>query len=307
MNLSVLISSSVLLMIPIGFAAIGATINEKGGVVNIGIEGMMLMGAFTSILGAYYSGGNLLVGILCGMLGGMFLGLVHSIITVEFGGPQPVSSLGITLFATGATSFLLEAIFNQKGNSPKVNTPKGMELFRGVPLIGDFMAEISGFLYLFILVVVLAQYILYHTSIGLRLMSVGEDPKTAESVGINVWRYRYAAMIISGGLSGIGGSFLTIGDLDRFQENMIAGRGYIALAAMILGKWSIKGAVLASLLFGFFEALKIQAQLAEVINIPIDLLTLFPYIITLVVLALFIGGATGPKGLNKPYFKQKYQ
>ncbi|QUI22095.1 ABC transporter permease [Vallitalea pronyensis] len=307
MNIGVLLYSSVLLMIPIGFAAIGATINEKSGIVNIGIEGMMLMGAFTSVLGAYYSNGNLLIGIICGILGGLILGLIHAVITVEFGGPQPVSSLGITLFATGATSFLLESIFGQKGSSPKVNTPKTSEFLEGIPLVGEYLADISIFIYIFIVVVIAAHYIINKTPIGLRLMSVGQDPKTAESVGINVWRIRYIAMMVSGGLAGLGGSFLTIGDLDRFQENMIAGRGYIALAAMILGKWSVKGTVMASLLFGFFEALKIQAQLSDSINIPIDLLSLLPYVITLIVLGLFIGGATGPKSLNKPFLKQKYQ
>lgn len=307
MNIGILITSSILLMLPIGFAAIGATINEKSGTVNIGIEGMMLMGAFTSVLGAYYTNGNLLVGIICGILGGMVLGLIHAVITIEFGGTQPVSSLGITLFATGATSFLLESIFHQSGSSPQVNTPKTTEFFRNLPLVGDFLADISIFVYIFIVVAFLAEYIIYHTPIGLRLTSVGEDPKTAESVGINVWRIRYVAMMISGSLAGLGGAFMTIGDLDRFQENMISGRGYIALAAMILGKWSIKGSIAAALLFGFFEALKIQAQLSPSINIPIDVLSMLPYALTLAGLALFIGGQKGPSGSGKPYLRQKYK
>ncbi len=307
MNLSSLIISTLLLTIPLGLAAIGATINEKSGVINIGIEGMMLMGSFTSVLGAYYSGGNMLIGMLCGILGGMALGLIHAVITIEFGGSQPVSSLGISLFASGVTTFLLEAIFKTRGNSPKVNTVKTSEIFSDIPVIGKFLSQMSPYFYILIVVAIAAYYVLYHTPVGLRLVSVGEDPKTAESVGINVWRIRYCAMLISSALAGLGGSYLSIGNLDRFQENMVAGRGYIALAAMILGRWNIKRAVAASLLFAFFEALKVQIQITKIIDIPVDLLSMLPYIITLIMLSISVSESRGPKSNGISFLKHKYQ
>lgn len=300
-----ILTSAVILMIPIAFGAIGATINEKSGVLNIGIEGMMIMGAFISVVGSYYSG-SALIGVMCGMLAGAFLGLIHSVIVVEFGGPQAVSSLGISLFGLGGTSYLLKVIFKTSGNSPKVATLRTTEILRGIPIIGNTMADISPYIYTLIIVVILSTYILNKTALGLHVKSVGEDPKTAESVGINVWKIRYFAMMISGGLAGLGGSFLTVGDLGFFQENMTAGRGFIALAAMILGKWNIKWVVASSFLFGLFEVLKIQAQLSDVINISPDILNMLPYAITLVVLALFVGSANGPKANAKPYLKQKY-
>lgn len=273
---------------PIMITALGGMFSEVTGVVNIGLEGMMLMGAFTAAVGSYYTGSPI-VGVLAGMIAGGLMALIHGILSIKYKGNQTVSGVAINLFASGFTIFMLRVLFNQSGNSPAVEKAPQ---FMGMSIIVFIIYAISAW----------TIWFLYKTKTGLRMRAVGEHPLAADTVGIDVYKIRYFGVIMSGVLAGLGGAYLSIGALNQFTKEMSAGRGFIALAALVFGKWKPKGVIAASLLFGFADALQVIIQ-QYVKSIPPQFIQMIPYVLTILALAGVVGKAVAPKAAGVPYDK----
>ena len=273
---------------PILITAIGGMICEVSGVVNIGLEGMMLMGAFFTAITSYYTG-SWFLGLIGGIVGGGLVAVLHALISIKYKGNQVVSGVAINLFATGFTVFMLRVLFKQSSNTPTV---EGAPIIFGVSII----------IYIIYAIALLATVYMNKTVGGLRLRAVGEYPLAADTVGINVKKVRYKAVILSGALAGIGGAYLSIGALSQFTKEMSSGRGFIALAAIVFGKWKIKGVIMASLLFGFADASQNLVQ-QYFPFIPSQLIQMAPYVLTLLALSGIVGKAVAPKASGKPYDK----
>ncbi len=270
---------------PLVFAAMGGLLSERSGVMNIGLEGMMLTGAFMAVLGTYYLH-NPWLGLLCALISGAAVGLVHAFWSIGLRSDQIVTGTAINLLVAGITIFLCQRLWNQSGRSPQVET------------LPNVTAGINVLVPVAFLTVPVVWYFLRTTKPGLRLMASGENPKAAESVGIAVDRLRYVAVMMSGVFAAAGGAYLSIGSLSLFTRDMTAGRGFIALAAVIFGNWMPVGALGASLLFAGSQALQVQAQIKG-IGISTDLLLALPYLLTLVALAGFVRNSRPPAGLGQ--------
>jgi len=278
---------------PLLITAIGGIFCEITGVVNIGLEGMMLMGAFSGAVGAYYTG-SAWFGLIFAMFSGGLLASIHALLSVKYKGNQVVSGVAINLFAGGFTVFMLKVLFSQAGNSPIA--------VRFPTLFKESVFEMSGIVFIIYGLAIGAHFFLYKTVTGLRMRAVGEHPLAADTVGINVEKIRYFGVIMSGVLAGIGGAYLSIGALSQFTKGMSSGRGFIALAAMIFGKWTPFGAVGASLLFGFATALQGILQ-QHVTSIPPQFIQMIPYLLTLLALAGVVGKAVAPSASGVAYDK----
>ena len=270
---------------PLLFAALGGLISERAGVINIALEGMMLTGAFFAVAGTQWTGSPWL-GLVIGMLAASALALVHAIWCITFRGNQIVAGTAVNLIGGGLTAFLIQRIWSRAGTSDSVEK------------LPSIAGGISILLPLAFLLVPVVWFILFRTKQGLHIQAAGEHPQAAESVGINVTRYRYAAVIASGVLAGLGGAFMSIGDLGRFTMDMSQGRGFIALAAVIFGGWTPFGAMIATLLFGSSQAIQIQAQATPNFPISSDLLLALPYLLTLVAITGIVRTRSGPAGLG---------
>ncbi|BEP29451.1 ABC transporter permease [Helicovermis profundi] len=299
-----LLSAALRMSVPILFSALGGMFSERSGVVNIGLEGIMLMGALFGVVGSYYSG-NHWVGILVAMISGMLMALLFAYITITIKIDQIVSGIAINMLAVGLTSFLYRALFGITTVPIKVDSfhPVRIPLLADIPIIGPIMFNQTVLVYIALLLVPITSFLLFKTMWGLKVRSVGEHPKAADTVGINVIKIRYTGVLISGALAGIGGAFLSLGQFNMFVDNMVSGRGFIAVAAIIFGKWKPKGILIASLIFGVADALQIRLQAAGV-GIPYQLLLMLPYIITIIALTGLVGYNKPPNSLGKPYYKQ---
>jgi simple sugar transport system permease protein len=300
------LASTLRFATPLAFAAMGGIFSERSGVVNIGLEGMMLTGAFFGIWGSVWSG-SWVVGLLMAMLFGGLLALIHAFFSIHLRADQIVSGFAVNFLALGLTGYLYSSIY-PGGIHADVSRVPQVELgfLDGIPAIGDFLDAVFGRLnllvWLMFAVVILAYVVLFKTPIGLRIRSVGEHPRAADTVGISVYSVRYAAVVTSGVLAALGGAFLSIGFVGSFAENMTSGRGYIALAAVIFGKWRPGWAFAACLLFGFGFALAIPLQREA--NVSENLVSAFPYLLTLVALVGLIGRSIPPVAIGRPYVKQ---
>jgi ABC-type uncharacterized transport system permease subunit len=295
-----LVASTLRFATPLAFAAMGGIFSERSGVVNIGLEGMMLMGAFFAVWGSIWSG-SWLVGLLMAMLSGGLLALIHAVFSIHLRADQIVSGFAVNLLALGLTGYLYSSIYpdgTTKGQITRVPSLEG--LFGFLDWVPG--ADLSLLVWLMFVTVVLAYVVLFKTPIGLRIRSVGEHPRAADTVGISVYRIRYAAVVTSGVLAALGGAFLSIGFTGRFTENMTGGRGYIALAAVIFGKWRPGWAFVATLLFGFGFALAIPLQREA--DISSNLISTLPYLLTLIAVAGIIGRSIPPAAVGRPYVKQ---
>ena len=279
--------------VPYALPALGATFSERGGVVNVALEGMLLIGAFATTLGTFYTG-DPLAGILCGIAAGIAIALLHGLVSVVFKADQIVSGIAINLFAIGITKFLCQLIFNSSSNSARIVGFEQWRFLSALPSGADPFILVTAVLLLG------SNVLLFRTRFGLRLRAVGEHPEAADSLGISVARMRQAGVLVSGALAGLGGAWLAL-DQHSFTDGMSAGRGFIALAAMIIGNWKPTGAVLACLLFGIAESLTIQLQGT---GIPTQLIQIIPYVLTMVVLAGFIGRSAPPAADGLPYEKE---
>jgi simple sugar transport system permease protein len=301
---------------PLIFAALGGAISERSGVVNIALEGIMLIGAFVAVMGSYFLH-NPWLGLLVGMLSGAAFSLLFGFIVIRYRADQVVVGVAFNMLALGLTGFLLRLIFRHAGQSPMVDKlpdwiipfdkiPGWLHLPALQPFFDKWIQPIFGQhtppVYLAFVAALLIHYVMFRTPFGLRLRAVGEHPRAADTVGVNVYKMRYAAVAISGLLGGLGGATLSLGLLSSFIENMTSGRGFIALAAMIFGKWTPLGAVGACLLFGFFDALQMLAQTLGFM-VPRELFLSMPSLLTMLVLAGVIGRTNAPAADGKPYDK----
>jgi general nucleoside transport system permease protein len=302
-----LLASTLRFATPLAFAAMGGIFSERSGVVNIGLEGMMLIGAFFAVWASIWSG-SWLVGLVVAMISGGLLALIHGIFSIHLLADQIVSGFAVNLLALGLTGYLFSSIYPGGIPNDEVSRVPNLDLgfLDGVPLVGDFLAGVFGDLsllvWLMVLTVVLTYIVLFKTPIGLRIRSVGEHPRAADTVGISVYAVRYAAVVVSGILAALGGAFLSIGFTGTFSENMTSGRGFIALAAVIFGKWRPGWAFVAALLFGFGFALAIPLQREA--EISENLISTVPYVLTLVAVAGVIGRSIPPAAVGRPYVKQ---
>jgi general nucleoside transport system permease protein len=289
---------------PLAFAAIGGIFSERSGVVNIGLEGMVLSGAFFGIWATIWSG-SWIVGLLMAMVFGGALALIHAFFSIHLRADQIVSGTAINFLSLGLTGYLFRSIYGSRGTPseisriPDVTLP---ELLRDIPYFGDVFGQLNLMIWLMFAFLVLSWAVIFKTPIGLRLRSVGEHPRAAETVGISVYGVRYAAVVVSGMLAALGGAYLSVGFTGTFNENMSAGRGFIALAAVIFGKWNPFGAFGACLLFGFASAISIPLQREA--DISANLLSTLPYVLTLIALVGVIGRSVGPAAVGRPYTKQ---
>jgi simple sugar transport system permease protein len=282
-----LIFSTIRLTTPLLLAALGGLWSERSGVINIGLEGMMLAGAFTAAVVTHFVH-NPWLGLAAAVLAGVLTALVHAFVCITCRADQVVSGMAINILFLGLPALLSGALFDSTGATPQI--PKE-QLLPWAP-IGLAFALVP-----------VTWYVLNRTRFGLRLRAVGENPEAADTAGIRVERVRYAGVLLSGALAAIGGAYLSIGQSSLFTRNMTAGRGFIALAALIFGKWRPVQTLLACLLFGFAEALTIQMQ--GVTPIPVEFIQMIPYVLTIVVLAGFIGLSRPPRALGLPYEKKR--
>jgi len=297
-----LFAATMRMATPIAYGSLGGIFSERVGVVNIGLEGMMLTGAFTGVAVSFFSGSPWL-GVVAAVLIGGFLGLLHGVITVKFAGDQVVSGTGINIFALGFTAYMSQVFWGSRGASESVQglTAISVPLLKDIPIIGDIIGTHTPLVYLMIIVTVISYIILFKTPLGLRIRAVGERPDAADTAGINVFKTKYLCIVISGMLAGLGGAFLSLGHLSLFAWGMTGGRGFIALAAMILGKWMPFGAFGASVMFGFADALQMRLQALGLL--PPQIILTIPYLLTVAVLAGIVGKAIPPSNY-KPYVKE---
>lgn len=290
-----LLSSSLRIAIPIAFAALGSVFCELAGIVNIGLEGMMLVGAFAGVWGSYVTG-SAFFGLLFAVIAGALFSLIHAVLTIRYKTDHIISGLGVNMLALGLTTVLLQVIWGNRGKSCEVAGMGSLSL----PLLKDIMGNISPFFYLLLIAVALSWIVLYKTVFGLRVRVIGENPQAADTLGINVYKIQYICVMLSGILSAVGGAYLSIGDINLFGRDMVAGRGFIAMAATIFGGWNPLGAFGGSLLFGFAQSLQIRLQ---VFNIPVQFAQMLPYVITILVLAVSNKSNKGPAASGK-HFKR---
>ena len=318
-NLSLLFST-LRLATPLVLAAIGGLYSERSGVINIALEGLMLAGAFTAASVTFYASSSA-VGLSAAIVAGVAVAVIIALACIRFKADQVVTGTGINIMFLGLPAVLSGALFLSSGSTPQL--PKDYLL----PTVYQFLqkirpavapdwiphwrilTDVSVITVVAVLVVLITAYVLYRTPFGLRLRAVGENPEAADAAGVSVNKIRYIGVILSGALAGIGGAYLSIGQSSLFTRNMTAGRGFIALAALIFGKWRPVQTMLACLLFGFADALTIQmqgvAKLPSGEDIPVQFIQMIPYVVTIIVLAGFIGQSRAPKAIGIPYEKER--
>lgn len=297
------LSASLRLSVPLAFAALGGLWSERSGVLNIALEGMLLTGGFVSAAATFFTG-NVWIGILAAVIVGGVVGLLHAYLCVTLRVDQLVSGLAINLSAAGLTAFLARLVFNQDTTQtlPSVAAiaVPGLHM---IPILGSLLFNQDPLVYILFLLVPLSTYLLFHSSLGLTLRAVGEYPQAADSAGIGVAQVRYFSVIASGCLAALGGAYLVLVHVKFFTEDISAGKGFIALAALIFGRWHPVSTVLACLLFGATEALQLRIQ-AFNLHIPYQFLVMLPYAIALLALVGLAGKSTPPAALGVPYTKE---
>lgn len=308
-ELGIILYATLVYATPLLYAALGSCFSEVSGVVNIGIEGMMTVGAFTGTVVAYFTG-NPWIGFICGGLAGMLFGALHAVATVNLGADQTIAGTAINLLGPGIVIMIARVLFNSTDTIPLTPDQKIPALFKGIfdtnTVFGRFMDNVFAnyaSTYIVFLVVVLVWFIFYKTSFGLRLRACGEHPQACETLGINVMAVRFWCVCISGFLAGLGGACVTMTTSNQFRPISIVGQGFIAIAAVIFGKFRPQGALLGCLLFGFCSGLKVV--LGGSSGVSVHLISMIPYVVTVIVLVLFVGKSRVPAANGKPYIKSK--
>lgn len=304
-----IIASAFRLATPLIFASLGGVFSERSGVVNIALEGIMINGAFFAILTTEFTDMPWL-GVFVAMVVGILTSLILAVLAIHLKADQVVTGVAINLLAVSLAAYLLEIFWHRSGQTDPIprqftltENPEALSFLEKIPVLGSLMAQLTPFVYLAILAVFISYYVLWKTPFGLRVRAVGEHPRAADTVGINVYRVRYICVMISGALAGIAGSSLSLGTINLFREGMTAGKGFIALAAMIFGKWHPVGALFASLFFGLTEAIQINAASIGLNFIPTEFLQSIPYIATILALVGVVGKAVAPAADGEPYEK----
>jgi ABC-type uncharacterized transport system permease subunit len=298
-----LIAQMLVFATPLTFAAIGGMFSERSGVVNIGLEGMMLMGAFWGIWGADKTG-SWVWGVMIAAVSGGLLALVHAFFAIHLRADQIVGGVAVNFLALGITGYFFVQLYHGENVPPGISQIPDLHLTKDSnhSFFGNSFGSLNYMIWAAILLVPLSYVVLFKTPIGLRIRACGEHPRAADTVGINVYLVRYASVVLSGILAALGGAFLTVGYLNTFNENVTAGRGFIALAAVIFGNWKPFGAFGAALLFGLTTALGFQLQTYSESASP--LFFALPYVLTLIAVAGVIGRTIPPAADGKPYKKQ---
>jgi general nucleoside transport system permease protein len=304
-NLGGLLRVMVIRAVPLTLGALSGVLCERAGVVNIAIEGMMLMSAFVStVFGSLL---NLEAGLIAGILAGTLMGYIHGVLSIKYKINQIISGTFINIFATGMTSFLssrfLQKLEYQHLNEPGMFTVIEIPVLSKIPFIGPILFGHNIYVYAMFIFVALLTFLLYKTRWGLRLRSVGEHPRAADTLGINVIKTRYMAVLLGGAMAGFAGTYFTLGSVGRFDEVMTAGRGFIGLAAMIFGNWNPLGSMGAGMLFGFFDSLSTKLSILRV-PVPYEFIGMAPYLATMIVLAGVVGKSQMPAADGTPYEKE---
>ena len=296
--------SSMRLATPILLAALGENLTEKSGVINIGLEGEMLTGAFVAFAATYLTN-SLVLGLFAGALAGVFVAALFALTAITLGADQVVTGTAVNLLALGLTGFIYRRLFVTSSLARLVQTFKEVAIpgLSRIPILGPMFFDQNVFVYLSLIACAGLWIFLYRTSTGNTIIAAGEHPRAADTLGINVIRVRWTAVLVGGALAGIGGAFLSVGHANTFMENMTAGRGFIALAVVILGRWNPLGVLAGSLVFGGANALQMRIQTLGT-NIPNDLVLMLPYVLTVLSVILVSRKRSGsPAALGVPYRK----
>lgn len=297
-----LLAGAIRVTIPIGFAALAGMISERAGVINMGLEGMMLIGAFFSVVGSYITGSPW-IGLIFAMVSGAMIGLLMSVFAIGFKCEHMLTGVAANLLASGLTVVLLQMIWNTRGKSEAVNGlgVVSVPVINKIPIIKDLIGTISPLFYILVALMLIVWFVLFHTPIGLRIRVVGDNPFMAGSMGVKVYRIQYACMALSGALAGLGGAYLSIGDINMFSKGMVAGRGYIALSMVILGGWHPVGVVVSGLVYGVAQSLQFRIQS---VKIPAQLVQMLPYLVTILVL-FFVRSKNKAPAMEGVHYYQK--
>ena len=300
-----LLLSAVRMATPILIVAIAELYSERAGQVNIGLDGIMAFGALIGFLVSYDTG-NPYLGIIAGGFGGIMINMVYAFCTIHLGAQQIVYGMAINIFAPALASFIYKVKFGISSTLAQATLMKVVPIpgLSQIPFIGPIFFNHTPIVYIVYLMVPLSYVFFEKTKIGLNFKAVGEYPKAAETMGINVFKQKYLACIICGALAGIGGAYLTTAYVSTYSDGIVSGRGFIALSAVIFGRWTPIGVLFAALLFGFTDALQLRFQVMSS-STPYQLLAMIPYISTLVALAFFGIKKVGPKANGKPYFREE--
>jgi general nucleoside transport system permease protein len=304
-----LLAATLRVATPLVYATIGEVYTERAGILNLGIEGIMFLGAFVGFAVAYkaneagLTGGYLWLGLLGAVVSGIVMSLLMGFFSVTLGVNQHVSGLGITLLSIGLSLFGFRLVFGESSVLPSVDSFAQFSLFGDLPMLGPIFNQYLLTYIAFIVLVPLASWILYRTSFGLQLRAVGENPEAADAAGINVFRTRYLALIIGGALMAIGGAFLSLAQLGAFSPGIIAGRGWVGLALVIFANWKPLRAMGGALLFGGVAALQLRLQTTG-LNLPYEIFLALPYLVTIIALAIAGRNAAYPGAYLKPYRRE---
>lgn len=306
-DLAIIISTTLMYSTPLIYTALGGVFSENSGIVNIGLEGMMTIGAFAGAATGFITG-NPWLAFLAGGLAGAFFALIHAFATISFNADHTISGVAINLLAPGFALFISKIMFAGATTTPTIPMENKIpRIFNGTFPSGSVLDTIFNnyaTVYLAFILVIVAYYVLYKTKFGLRIRSVGEHPGAADTLGINVSRVRYSAVLISGFLAGLGGASMSLALVSSFRPTLVSGQGYIAMAAVIFGKWRPQWAALACLLFGFSTALSVYFGSPTLpFTINENLLSMIPYVVTLIILVLFVKSSKAPSALGNPYKK----
>jgi simple sugar transport system permease protein len=294
-----LFRSALRLATPLALAAMGGILSERSGVVNIGLEGQMLMGAFVGWASAVALGNGWL-GVLCGMLAGALLGFLHALLTQRFRADHVVSGMAVNLLSAGLTVFLLRRFFERPPGASGV--PEwSLQWLQPIPVLGGLLSRQSPFVVMMLILPFVLHGLLYHTMWGLRVRAAGESARKSRLAGIDVSAIRYRCVMWSGALAALAGTYLSLSQLNVFTEGMSAGKGFIALAAVIFGRWTPLGATAAALGFGFLDALqqRLQGETLFGVQVPSEVLLSLPYLLTIIALAGLVGRSIPPEDLGK--------
>ncbi len=300
-----LLLASVRMAVPLLLIALGELYSERAGMVNIGLEGLAAIGSLVGFLTCFISGSTW-VGILCGALVGIAVNMIYAFATVTLCANHTVYGMAINILAPALASFIYRIFFGSGSDLSQITLMKtiNIPILKDIPIIGPLLFSQTPMVYLAFLLVILTGFFFTKTQAGLNYRAVGENPKAAATLGINVIRTKYLACVICGALSGIGGAYLTTCYSNTYTEGNISGRGFIALAAVIFGRWSGGGILAACLFFGFCDALQIRLQVASV-GIPYQFFQMIPYVATVIALTVIGSGKSGPKAAGKPYRKEE--
>jgi len=291
---------------PLLFGTIGELYAERSGVLNLGIEGIMLLSAMTGFSAAYFSGSPWL-GVGAAILTGVVAGALMGLLTVTFGLSQHVSGLGLTLLASGLAFFFYRVIFGQPATPPSIEpfAPLAIPWLSDIPLIGPVLFDKYALVYGALLLVPLTAFILYRTPWGLNLRTVGESPHAADTAGVGVAMVRYQALMLSGALMSVGGAFLSMAQFNAFTFGVISGRGWICIALVVFGQWSPWRSAAAAFLFAFIDALQLRLQASAIIDLPYQLFLMLPFVLTIVAMAVLSRNARAPSALLAPFRKEE--